>query len=90
MKYLKTFENDDYIPKFKIGDFVKIRLNYSWKHSEEEAILPEIYIIKHIDMGARNQYLIQQYQTKETPIWRNQNSLLLVPDYELASIKYNL
>ena len=86
MKYIKTYEiinyQKEWIPKYKIGDFVRIQgENYKlgdWKS--------EPYKIKKI--GNDNDYLLDTGIGGY--IWRKEKYLVFVPEYEITAKKYNI
>ena len=94
-KFNKTFE-DEWIaiphppPKFKVGDFVRIVNRSSISNTFPDGWQSEPYEITlvGVNYGTNTEYLLDTI--KGGYIWRRETLLELVPDYELASMKYNL
>ena len=87
MKHLNNYPSNErgigWRPKYKIGDFVRvINDNYSpgdWRS--------EPYEIENVRWAAQEYYL-NTFDGRH--IWRKEKNLQLVPDHEVAAIKYNL
>ena len=86
MKYLKTFEiinyGKEWIPKFKIGDYVKIQ-GENHKLGDWQSEPYEI-----IKIGHQQDYLLDTVIGGY--IWRNEKNLFFVPEYEIIAKKYNI
>lgn len=84
MKYLKTYEDINSVSsKFNIGDYVRI-INLKpglWKSNPYKIINVTI-------TDTRIEYLLDTNHSGL--IWRKEENLKLVPDYELDAEKYNL
>ena len=81
MKFLKLYESFDKNPKFKVGNYVRI-VNDSYPDGWQS----EPY--KIIDSLPQSQFY--QLKTVDGYIYRHEKNLILVPDYEINAIKYNL
>jgi hypothetical protein len=79
MKYIKKYENKEKVLRYNLGDYVRIKTDYGWKSP--------IYKIIKINLNDRKYLLETVYGGF---IWRNEDVLELVPDYEIDANKYNL
>lgn len=94
MKYIKTYE-EQWTPKYNVGDYVRIvGNNGNWKSTPFIIIkIGNITDVKKWGTQALNAYLLDDSGfkvIKSSPIWRKEDVLEFVPDYELKAIKYNL
>ena len=90
MKYIKTFEksNKHWIPKYKIGDFVRV-VNYNDNNISDPY---EIISVVNTGLGEIQKlyFLMDTLRQKTKGIYRPEKYLELVPEQEITAYKYNL
>jgi len=86
MKYIKTFEAENFKRKFFVGDFV--RLDNYWTQGGKGYI----YIVEKWDFNndlINYKYFIKRLDKNDYG-WVEEKRLEKVPDYEVDAIKYNM
>lgn len=91
MKYIRTYEKIEKL-KFKVGDYVRYIPEPEFRIGGSDIPGTEIFIIDKIDSAdpVLPYYIVPVIDDWNKENWAYEDDIILVPEYEIAALKYNL